>query len=353
MSWIAHMNRRNPSVTEANRPSPAIPLRKCLLPLITALVIFGGASVCRGQAPGQVPPPPPPEPEKPVATPDGYTIQRDVNLVVLHVSVVDESGQFVPGLMQGNFRVFEDNVEQKISVLRQEDAPVSMGLVVDNSGSMTNKRAQVNSAALTFVQTSNPDDEVFIAHFNEKYFLDLSSDFTNDLGDLKKALEHPDTGSTTALYDAIISSLGQLKRGYRDKKVLLLISDGEDNSSRMTLEATLQEVQKSNALIYAIGLLSEEKKDAAERARKALTSLASATGGAAYFLEGTQDIEAICTQIARDIRHQYTLGYYPSKSERDGSFRSVRVEVRPPLEKAKLSVRTRTGYFAQRVASGN
>ena len=172
----------------------------------------------KAQNPGQVPPPPPPEPEKPVADPNGYKIQRDVNLVILHVSVVDEHGQFVPGLLQSNFRVFEDKAEQKISVLRQEDAPVSMGILVDNSGSMTDRRPAVNAAALTFVQTSNPDDEVFVAHFNEKYFFDLNKAFTNDLPELRKALQQPDTGSTTAMFDAVIDSVGHLKSGYRDKK---------------------------------------------------------------------------------------------------------------------------------------
>src|SRR5205085_5297906 len=176
---------------------------------------------------------------KPAQVPAGYAIQRDVNLVVLHVSVVDEHGQFVPGLLQQNFRVFENNVEQKISVVRQEDAPVSMGLLIDNSGSMTDRRAQVNTAALTLVKTSNPEDEVFVAHFNEKFFLDLDKDFSNDLAELRKALERADTGSTTAMYDAIIASLGQLQRGHRDKKVLLIVSDGEDNSSRVKLQAAL------------------------------------------------------------------------------------------------------------------
>jgi VWFA-related protein len=317
------------------------------------LIVFATVSIGRAQAPVQAPPPPPPEPEKPVAVPQGYSIQRDVNLVLLHVSVLDDKGQFVPGLMQDNFRVFEDNVAQKLSVLRQEDAPVSMGLVVDNSGSMTNKRPQVNAAALSFVRTSNPDDEVFVAHFNETFTLDLNKDFTSDLAELRKALEHNDTGSTTSLYDAVMFSLDHLKRGYRDKKILLVISDGEDNTSHATLQATLQQVQKSNAIIYAIGLLSEEKKEAADRARAALLALTEATGGSAYFLESTQNIDEICAEIAHDIRHQYTIGYYPTNAAKDGTFRALRVEVKPPAERGKLAVRTRTGYFAQRISSGN
>jgi Ca-activated chloride channel homolog len=268
--------------------------------------------------------------------------------VVLHVSVTDEHGQFVPGLNEVNFRVFEDDSEQKISVLRQEDVPVSMGLLVDNSGSMWDKREKVNAAALTFVKTSNPEDEVFVAHFNDKYYFDR--DFTNDAGELKKALEQADPSSSTALYDATTTSLDHLKRGYLDKKVLLIVSDGEDNCS---LDSALQEAQRSSALIYAVGLLREEKPESAERDRQALLALTRATGGSALFPEDLQDVESTCTQISRDIRHQYTLAYYPTNTRKDGSFRSLRVQVVPPPGSGSISSRTRTGYYAQRVASGN
>jgi VWFA-related protein len=318
--------------------------------LIFVVVAFG-----RGQQPAR-PAPPPPEPEPPQTAPEpplqiGYTIQRSVDLVVLHVSVTDEDGQFVPGLKAENFRVFEDNSEQKISVLRQEDVPVSMGLLIDNSGSMWDKREKVNAAALTFVKTSNPEDEVFVAHFNEKYFFDR--DFTNSVGELKKALEQADPDGSTALYDATAFSLDRLKSGYLDKKVLLIVSDGEDNSSHRSLDAALQEAQKSNALIYAVGLLREEKPESAERDRQALLALTRATGGAALFPENLEDVESTCTQIAKDIRHQYTLAYYPTNSRKDGSFRSLRVQIVAPAGSGNISARTRTGYYAQRVSSGN
>jgi Ca-activated chloride channel homolog len=308
---------------------------------------------CRAQQPAE-PAPPPPEPPKPKVeqTPPGYTIQRDVNLVLLHVSVVDARGQFFPGLEAKNFRVFEDDAEQKITVLRQEDAPVSIGLLVDNSGSMYDKRPSVNAAALTFVRTSNPEDEVFVAHFNQNYSFDLNRDFTNDLGELGKALEHTESRGSTALYDAILFSLDHLKRGYNTKKVLLIVSDGEDNSSHNNLQVTLEQAQRSNVMIYAVGLLNQEQKDAAERARQALVSLAQATGGAAYFPNGVQEVESICTRIAYDIRHQYTIGYYPNDGARDRSFHAVRVELVPPGNQ-RLTVRTRTGYFTARTAGAN
>lgn len=271
--------------------------------------------------------------------------------MVLHVSVTDERGQFVPGLKEENFRVLEDDTEQKISVLRQEDAAVSMGLLIDNSGSMFDKRDKVNAAALTFVKTSNPEDEVFVAHFNDKYYYDR--DFTNKIADLKKALEQADPSGSTALYDATTTSLERLKSGYMDKKVLLIVSDGEDNSSHHNLDAALQEAQKSSALIYAIGLLRQEKPESAERDRQALLALTRATGGWALFPENLEDVELVCTQIAQDIRHQYTLAYYPTNTRKDGSFRWLRVQVIPPRGGGNISARTRTGYFAQRVSSGN
>ncbi len=283
---------------------------------------------------------------------DDYRILRDVNLVVLHATVLDPRGRFVSDLKQENFRVFEDSVEQKLAVFKREDIPVSMGLVVDNSGSMRDKREKVNAAALTFVKTSNPSDEAFVVNFNDDYYLDLDKDFTSDINELKEALERINARGSTALYDAVIGSLDHLKKGSRDKKVLLVVTDGEDNASRKSLELTIQEAHQSDAVIFAVGLLSQESKRAAKRARRALTALAEATGGLAFFPEGLQDVEAICTQIAHDIRNQYTLAYYPTNPRKDGTFRSVQVTVVPPRGHGKLTVRTRNGYYAHREAAG-
>ncbi len=292
------------------------------------------------------------------ASQDAYRIKTQVNLVVLHASVLNDRSAFVPGLKEENFKVFEDKVEQKLSVFKQEDVPVSFGLVVDNSGSMRAKRPQVNAAALTFVKTSNPQDEGFVVNFNDDYYLDTEHDFTSDLAEMKTALERIDARGSTALFDAVIGSLDHLKKGTRDKKVILVVTDGEDNASRHSLENAVEQAQRSNALIYAVGLFSDDdiKHDhrAMKRARTALSQLANATGGLAFFPENVEDTEAICTQIARDIRNQYTMAYYPTNTARDGSFRSVQVEVIPPRGAGKLTVRTRTGYFAPRSpSSGN
>ena len=307
-------------------------------------------------SPSQRPAAPSAPPQEP--SQDTYKIKTQVNLVVLHASVLNDRSAFVPGLKEENFRVLEDKVEQKLSVFKQEDVPVSFGLVVDNSGSMRSKRPQVNAAAMTFVKTSNPQDEGFVVNFNDDYYLDTEHDFTSDLTELKTALERIDARGSTALYDAVIGSLDHLKKGTRDKKVILVVTDGEDNASRHSLENTVEQAQRNDAVIYAVGVFSDEdiKHDhrAMKKARTALTQLANATGGLAFFPEDANDTEAICTQIARDIRNQYTLAYYPTNTARDGSYRAVQVEVNPPRGTGKLSVRTRSGYYAQRApSSGN
>src|SRR5262249_37094691 len=284
---------------------PATRLGLLSLLSLTVLLALGlvWVSGTRAQQPSASPAPPAQQNEE-------YRIRRDVNLVVLHATVLDDRGRFVPDLRQESFRVFEDRVEQKLAIFKREDVPVSVGLVIDNSGSMRDKRVRVNTAALTFVKTSNPDDEVFVVNFTDDFYLDTDKDFTNNTTELKEALERIDSRGSTAFYDAIIGSLDHLKKGTKDKKVLLAITDGEDNASRKSLAQTVQEAQKSDALIYTVGLLSQESKRSAKRARQALTELSTATGGLAFFPEDARDTEAICTQIAHDIRNQYTLAYY-------------------------------------------
>jgi len=297
------------------------------------------------QIPVAVPPPPPPGQEGGVS-PSGGKIKVDVNLVVLHTTVVDDRGNFVDGLASDNFRVYEGKEEQKLSVFKREDIPVSMGLVIDNSGSMRDKRPRVNEAALTLVQSSNPQDEAFVVNFNDDFYLDLDKDFTNSIPELKEALERIDSRGSTALYDAIIGSLDHLKKGVKEKKVLLIVTDGEDNTSRNSLEKTIREIQKTSTVIYTIGLLGQENKKSAKAAKKALTEIAQASGGLSFFPENVGDVHAICEQVAHDIRHQYTLAYYPSNTAKDGTFRAVHVDVIPPRGKGKLLARTRNGYYA-------
>ncbi len=312
--------------------------------LLCAIVLL--ASSAAAQLPVPSPPPPPPPGQTANSGKQGSSIKVDVNLVVLHTTVLDDRQRFADGLKQENFRVFEDKVEQKLSVFKREDVPVSMGLVIDNSGSMREKRPRVNEAALTLVQASNPRDEAFVVNFNDDFYLDLDKDFTSSIPELKEALERIDSRGSTALRDAIIGSLDHLKKGSKDKKVLLVVTDGEDNASHNSLEKTLREIQKTDTVIYTIGLLGSEGKKEAKRAKKVLQEIAAASGGVAYFPENVGDVHNICEQVAHDIRNQYTLAYYPSNTNRDGSFRAVAVEVIPPRGRGKLIVRTRNGYYA-------
>jgi VWFA-related protein len=322
--------------------------------LLYAAVLF--SSVAHAQIPVSGPPPPPAPGQDNNAGKQGSSIRVDVNLVVLHTTVLDDRQRFVDGLKNENFRVFEDKVEQKLSVFKREDVPVSMGLVIDNSGSMRDKRARVNEAAITLVQASNPSDEAFVVNFNDDFYLDLDKDFTNSIPELREALERIDSRGSTALYDAIIGSVDHLKKASKDKHVLLVVTDGEDNASHNSLEKTVREIQKTDTVIYAIGLLGEEKKKEKNHARKALQAIATASGGIAYFPESVEDVHSICQQVAHDIRNQYTLAYYPTNARRDGTFRAVTVEVIPPRGHGKLIARTRNGYYAPgspSTASGN
>lgn len=306
-------------------------------------VVF--ASRAFAQIPIPTPAPPPPG-QDPNAGKQGSRIILNVDLVVLHTTVIDDRQRFADGLKPENFRVFEDKVEQKLSVFKREDVPVSMGLVIDNSGSMRDKRPRVNEAAITLVQASNPNDEAFVVNFNDDFYLDLDKDFTNSVPELKEALERIDSRGSTALRDAILGSLDHLKKASKDKKVLLVVTDGEDNASRNSLEKMIREVQKTDTVIYTIGLLGQENKKEAKRARKALEQIAAASGGLAYFPENVDDVHSICEQVAHDIRNQYILAYYSTNTRRDGTFRSVAVDVIPPRGRGKLMARTRNGYYA-------
>jgi len=260
----------------------------------------------------------------------------------------------VNDLGQTDFRVVEDGIAQKLSVFSHADIPVTMGIVIDDSGSMKEKRESVNASAVTFVKTSNPSDQVFVVNFNDVYYLDTPGDFASNIEDLKSALDKIDSRGGTALYDAVYASIDHLKLGNRDKKVLLVITDGEDNASRYTFDELMARAQKSNAVVYTIGLLGSEEPGGlfkihggeAHRAAKVLEKIAEATGGVPYFPKSLDEVESTCRQIARDIRNQYTLAYYPTNAKKDGTFRNVRVEAFLPTSKAKLVVRTRPGYYA-------
>ena len=268
----------------------------------------------------------------------------DVSLVVLHATVSDRKGGFVSNLGEQDFEVYEDGVPQRIRLFRNEDIPVTVGLVVDHSTTMRPKLAEVTAAARTFVRSSNPEDEMFVVNFNETVSLGLPGTirFTNSTAELENAITASPTGGQTALYDAIAKALEELQAGSRDKKVLIVVSDGGDNASARSLDQVMKLAGQSSAVIYTVGLFDEEDPD---RNPGVLKRLAQATGGEAFFPDQLSEVVAICERIARDIRHQYTIGYVPTNLTHDGAYRAIRVLARAKGH-GRLSVRTRTGYIA-------
>jgi Ca-activated chloride channel homolog len=272
-----------------------------------------------------------------------FVLRKDVDEVLLHASVIDDKQHIVTNLDQSAFSVFEDGKPQAIISFHHVDIPVAMGIVIDNSGSMREKRAKVNQAALNLVRSSNPHDEVFIVNFNDEYYLD--QDFTNDLLKLKEALEKIDARGGTALFDAIVASADHLKQDARlEKKVLFVVTDGEDNASRETLEQAVKHLQEENGpSVYAIGILGEEEHP--KRARRALEVIAQRTGGIAFFPKTLNEVDEISKTVARDIRNQYAIGYKPINPRSAGGYRAIRVEAKAKGH-GKLMVRTKSGYYA-------
>jgi VWFA-related protein len=271
--------------------------------------------------------------------------RADTRIVVCHTTVIDKTGHLVTTLPQSAFTVYENKVKQDIRRFKREDVPVALGLVIDNSGSMRNKLEKVKAAALALVKDSNRDDEVFVVNFNDTAYLDNPKDknFTNDLGELETALGRIDARGGTAMRDAIEMSIQHLKKAHRDKKVLVVITDGNDNSSLLTLERIMKSAHQSGVLIYGVGLLSEEEHREASRARRALNDLAEATGGKTFFPKDVEEVDAIAHQVAHDIRSQYIIEYSPSNSAMDSTFRSIRITAKAP---GNPTVRTRSGFYA-------
>ena len=270
------------------------------------------------------------------------TFRTDVRRVILNTTVVDNRGRLVTDLPKTAFKVHENNVEQPILLFRREDIPVSMGIIVDNSGSMRDKRQRVETAAVSLVKASNPQDEVMIVNFNDEAFEDVP--FTSDLKKMEEGLTRIDSRGGTAMRDAISMTIDRIKEaGKKDKKVILVVTDGNDNLSTISLERLVQKSHDSEILIYAIGLFTQEEKREAKKAKRALEALATASGGAVFYPNDVAEVEALARQVAHEIRNQYVLAYSPSNQALDGSFRQIKVTVTGPNRPV---ARTRSGYYA-------
>ncbi len=338
------------------------------------VVVAGlGAAAAWGQAPVQRPTPgppltvdrdpapsPDPDPVPGAATaPQGptigqvakgdngrYTLKQDAYEVVLNASVIDGSGQTVQNLDQDAFHVYEDGVPQAINSFRHQDLPVSIGLLIDSSGSMYDKRAAVDKASLDLVKLSNPADEEFLVDFSTEAFID--QDFTTSIDKLQQGLSYIKSSGGTAAYDALVASADYLSKNAKNpKQVLIIITDGEDNASTATLEQTIRRIQDFDGpVIYSVGLLFGENTDRREarHAKQVLENLSAQTGGAAYFPKSLKDVDAIAAEVAADIRTQYTIAYRSTNPPSKGGYRQVHVEAKSKGF-GKLQVRTRSGYY--------
>ena len=274
--------------------------------------------------------------------PAEFTLNVNVDLVELRVTVLDEGGRNVIHLTEADFSIQEDQIAQQISLFRHEDLPVSLGLVIDNSRSMERKKSRIDTAALSFVSHSNPEDEAFLVHFDDT--VRLARDFTSDISLLEDTLAGISPYGQTALFDALYLGVDQMEAAAYDQKAILLVTDGADNASLHTAADVVRRVRQSNIAIYPIGLLSDS--EAGRAARRNLEEIADLSGGRAFFPETVDEIPALTELIARELRELYTLGYVPTNGRRDGTWRSVRIYVETLPEAPRYDVNYRHGYYA-------
>ena len=273
-----------------------------------------------------------------------FTISVDVDLAVFNITVLGDDGRPVTGLTGDNFRIYEDGREEKIKLFQPEDTPATVGLLIDNSGSMRNKQNDVVAAATAFVEASHPDDEMFVVNFNHLPWFALRPGlaFTSDRAEIRTALNHTRMEGTTALYDAVELALKHLKEGGRQRKALVILSDGGDNASHIKLNDALRMAEQSSATIYCIGIYDPNQKD---RNPTVLKRIAKVTGGQSYFPSTLEDLRTVWPRIAGAIRGQYTIGYISSNQAHDGSFRKVKIVAKNKRGKI-LDVRARPGYIS-------
>jgi Ca-activated chloride channel family protein len=269
------------------------------------------------------------------------TIRVDVDLVLATATVTTPDGRFVTGLDKGNFKIAEDKISQEIAYFSSEDAPLSVGIIFDVSGSMKDKMKTAVEAALTFMKSGSPDDEYFLVPFADKP--QMPQEFTNDIAKIQSRFMFSQAKGRTALYDAVYLGLNMVEEGNNLKKALLLITDGEDNRSRYTFSNVKEYVKERDVQIYAIGIDSGYS-DSGTDGRALLHDLAQITGGTAHFPRSIQQLEDICYKIALELKSQYVIGYESTNTARDGKWRKINVKVEEPGQ--NLRVRAKTGYYA-------
>jgi Ca-activated chloride channel family protein len=283
-----------------------------------------------------------------VATSIDESVRLERTLVTLDVTVQDRYGRFVSGLAPRRFTVYEDKVEQEVAFFREEDAPVTLGIVCDLSGSMKSKMLRAATALRHFVETCHEEDEFFLVGFNDR--VELIRDLTPDPS-VTSALTLVDPGGRTALYDAAVLGMEKAREGRHRKRALLIVSDGQDNSSRYTLKELREIARESDVILYGLGIIDPEEALSPYGA-SVLEDLCRASGGMAYFPTSTEGLVAACTRVALELRHQYSIGYYPSSATGDGEWRKIKVTLEPPADMSRLVLRTREGYYGPRALAG-
>ncbi len=300
--------------------------------------------------------PPPPKPAAPTGPPPvegkaalkarpGERIRVDVNLVLIPLTVTDPLNRLVTGLEQSEFFLYENNVQQQIKSFSSEDAPVSIGIIMDLSGSMTNKVVRARESIVEFLRTSNPQDEFFVIGFNDRP--ELIEDFTSSVDDIEARLQTVRAGHRTALLDAIYYGVNKMKQARNERKAILIVSDGGDNRSRYTENEVRNLVRESDTEVFAIGIFDAYAATTEERNGPLLLhDLSEETGGQLFRVDDISDMTDIATKISAELRNQYVVGYKPSDTKRDGKWRKVKVKLVPPPGLPPLTVHARSGYYA-------
>jgi Ca-activated chloride channel family protein len=273
------------------------------------------------------------------------SIKVDVDLVLLNATVTDPAGRSVAGLQQSDFQLWEDRIEQQIQYISEDDTPVSIGLVFDATGSMTDKMPAARSAAVTLLKMSNPEDEFFLITFSQEPR--FAEAFTTDISRLQNRMLFTGAKGLTPLYDAVYLGLEKMKSASNARKALLLITDGEDNHSRYSLSDVKQFARERDVQIFVIGIVGSSGELVEGRTgRASIEDLVDATGGVAFFPESAEELEDICSKIATELRNQYVLGYHSTNEAKDGRWRRIRLKVHSPKGMPSLSIHARSGYYA-------
>lgn len=277
----------------------------------------------------------------PIRSDDDVRLNRDI--VTVHITVSDPYGRFVTGLEKSHFEIYDDKLKQEIEFFSDDDAPVTLGIVYDVSGSMTSKLQRSLHALRRFVETSHNDDEFFLVGFNQR--AQLVRDFTSSGESVINSLSLVSPDGKTALYDAAYLGVEKARQGHHSKRAILVISDGQDNSSRYTFNELRTLVKEADVQLYAIGVLDVNDGTLGLAGQAILEELSRVTGGRAFFPQSEEELVDVCTQIALELRHQYSVGYYPTTNVRDGRWHKIKVKVDPPAGLPRLSVRAKEGYF--------